>query len=255
MRLSGKVAIVTGGARGIGKAYAETLSKEGAKVCIADVLDQEGKMVEKELRARGAEAFFAHTDITDEKNFQETAKKTVDTFGGVDVLVNNAALYGDMEQWDTLTGPLDYWKKLMDINVKGVLIGIRSVVPHMKAKGKGSIINQSSITAYFAGSAYGTSKLAVIGLTIGFANQLGPLNIRVNAIAPGLIFTEATQRLQSRRPSGQGLDRERVLNLQALKKAGEAEDLCGALVFLASEESNWMTGETMIVDGGWMRRV
>lgn len=255
MRLLDRTAIVTGGSRGIGKAYAQALCAEGAKVCIADILDEEGEKTVRELEDKGAKVFYSHTDIRDEKNFQSTAKRTSEAFGAIDILVNNAALYGDKDLWDPLTGSLDKWDQMMSINVKGILIGIRSVAPYMIERKRGSIINQSSITAYFSGGDYGTSKLAVLGLTVGFASLLGPNGVRVNAIAPGLIYTEATLRQQSLRDVSVRQSQERTLSLQAIKKAGEPQDLCGALIFLASDESSWMTGETLVVDGGWMKRI
>ena len=251
MRLKDKVVIVTGAARGIGEAYVHSLCAEGAKVCIADILDKEGQKVAGDLTDKGAQAFFAHTDITDETNFQDTVRQTISKYGGVDALVNNAALYGGMGRWDALTGPIDYFNRMMTINVTGVLIGARAVAPHMIERKKGSIVNQSSITAYFSGGAYGTSKLAVIGLTIGLATQLGPQGVRVNAIAPGFIWTEASLGVAGDTPEA----KQRFMGLQTIKKLGQPEDLCGALLFLVSDESAWMNGETMVVDGGWMRRV
>lgn len=250
MKLKDRVAILTGGSRGIGKAYANALAAEGVRLCIADILDKEGSQVAKEIEDKGGKAFFIHTDVSKENDFQETAKQAAQTYGGIDILVNNAALFRSREPWDPLVGPLASWDRLWSINVTSVLIGIRSVVPYMKQRGGGSIINQSSITSYFMGGDYGTSKLAVLGLTIGFAQLLGPSNIRVNAIAPGLIPSTSYVDNEANRRSA-----ERAVASQAIKKEGAPEDLCGALIFLASDDSKWVTGETINVDGGWVRRI
>lgn len=265
MRLKGKVAIVTGAGRGIGRAYALGFAREGAKVCIAELRAEAGERVAQEIRSQGGEAIAVQTDVALEESVRDMARKTAEALGGIDIIHNNAALFAgdlggpDPMRWDALNGQMSEWHRLVEVNVNGVLHGIRAVVPYMKQRGKGKIINQSSVGAYIVGNAssngpYATTKLAVIGLTRMFAFDLAPYKINVNAIAPGVVLTEASV------SRGQTWEeaRERMKTFAStipLGRVAEPEDMVGCAIFLASDESDYVTGQTIVVDGGWVPRV
>lgn len=249
MRLAGKVAIVTGGAQGIGAAYATALAQAGAAVAIGDVRAEGAEATARAIEAAGGRAFGAYADVTREESMRVLAARTAETYGGIDILVNNAAIYYGLEHHPLLRVPLEYWNRIMEVNVTGVLVATRAVVPYLQQRGKGKIINQASIAAYTAGHYYNISKLGVIGLTIALARELGSANIQVNAIAPGMINTEATL-LQTTEEG-----RAAAIQRRALKRMGTPEDLTGTLVFLASDDSDWMTGQTIVIDGGFINRL
>jgi NAD(P)-dependent dehydrogenase (short-subunit alcohol dehydrogenase family) len=243
MRLQNKVVVVTGAARGIGEAYAKGLAAEGASVVVADLNAAAGEQVAKRIEAAGGSAMFVSCDVSSAESAAALVETVTAAYGGIDGLVNNAAIYGDM-QFDLLINvDWDYYRKFMSVNMDGTLVMTRAVYPAMRKRGGGSIVNQSSTAAYLYSGFYGLAKVGVNGLTQQLAHELGGMNIRVNAIAPGPTDTQAT------RTQAGGASKEMVKNF-ALKRMGQPEDLVGACVFLLSEESAWVTGQIIAVDGG-----
>jgi NAD(P)-dependent dehydrogenase (short-subunit alcohol dehydrogenase family) len=247
MRFTGKVAIVTGAAQGIGEAYARALASEGASVVVADLNEGAGERVAKEIAADGGRALFVHTDVSDAASATATAERAVEEYGGLDLLVNNAAIYGDMQFDLLLTVDWDYYRRFMSVNMDGALVMTRACYPHQQARGGGAIVNQSSTAAWLYSGFYGLAKAGINGLTQQLAHELGGMNIRVNAIAPGPIDTEAT------RTQAGDAAHELVKGL-ALKRMGQPGDLVGACLFLLSDEASWVTGQIVNVDGGQVFR-
>lgn len=249
MRFEGKSAIVTGGAKGIGAVYAKALATEGANVVVADVLESEGEALAGEIAGQnGSNAIFVRTDVTDEESVSGVARKTAEEFGGVDVLVNNAAIYFDLgvkKPFDEIS--LGEWEKVMAVNVRGIWQCTKAVSPYMKRQGHGKIVNISSVVAYVgaAGFAhYVASKSAVIGLTRALARELGPHDVTVNAVAPGLVSNESTRQINVEDYI------EQAANTRSIKRAMAPDDLVGAVLFLASTDSDFISGQTYVVDGG-----
>jgi NAD(P)-dependent dehydrogenase (short-subunit alcohol dehydrogenase family) len=249
--LKGKVAIVTGGAGGIGQVYARALAEAGASVAIADIHEEAANKTAEALVADGLVATGVQVDITDPDAAAAMAAAVSATYGGIDILVNNAALMAEIPTTRLSKFPLDWWNKVMTVNVTGSLICAQAVVPSMKERGGGKIINQSSGGAFLYLTPYGISKLAVVGLTAGLAQELGRFNINVNAIAPGAIETEAALELLPM----EGEWREQMRKTVPLRGSAPPEDLTGTLLFLASSASDFMTGQCLNVDGGWVMRV
>jgi len=253
MRLEGKTAIVTGAARGIGRTYAQRFAREGAAVALIDLLKDDARAVEREIREAGGRALALRADVTSEDEMAAAAKRVADEFGRIDVLVNNAALYGDMNIADQ---SIDYFMTLLRTNVLSVVVVSRVVFPYMKQQGGGSIINIASTAAYplpipmpedlpfVPISGYAASKATVIQLTKAMASALGPMKVRVNAIAPGLTMSEATRRVVPEFVS------ETLTKAAALRRPLDPEDLTGTAVYLASDDSALMTGQVLVVDGG-----
>ncbi|MEV3922194.1 SDR family oxidoreductase [Actinomadura coerulea] len=239
MRFEGKVAVVTGAAQGIGEAYARALASEGAHVVVADV-DERGRDVADDI-----EGLFVRTDVSDPASVEAMAGETVERFGGIDHLVNNAAIFGTMKLDFLFTVDWDYYKKFMSVNMDGALLCARACHPHMQARGGGSIVNQSSTAAWQYSGFYGLAKVGVNGLTQQLAHELGGMNIRVNAIAPGPIDTEANRTVV---PGD--MSQKIVRDKMALKRMGSPEDLVGACLFLLSDDAAWITGQIVNVDGG-----
>ena len=245
MRLSDRVVIVTGGARGIGHAYCLGVAAEGARVVVADVADP--KPTVADIEARGAQALTVACDVSREADTQRLATETLARFGRIDVLVNNAALYGTLKRRPFMEIPVEEWDRVMAVNLRGLFLCARAVFPAMRAQGKGKIVNIASST-FFKGVPdyihYTTSKGGVVGFTRSLARELGPFGIRVNAIAPGFTLSGENEKNISE-------ERKRA-NVEArmLKRAQMPEDLVGTLVFLASDDSDFMSGQTMLVDGG-----
>ena len=247
MRFENKVAVVTGAAQGIGAAYARGLAAEGATVVVADVNEESGANVVEEIEADGGRAIFVHTDVSSAESAEAMAARTVEELGGIDLLVNNAAIYGAMKFDLLISVDWDYYKKFMSVNMDGALVMTRAVYPHMQARGGGSIVNQSSTAAYLYSGFYGLAKVGINGLTQQLAHELGGMGIRVNAIAPGPTDTEAT-RTQA------GDAAKELVKGMALKRMGQPEDMLGACLFLLSDESAWVTGQIIAVDGGQVFR-
>jgi NAD(P)-dependent dehydrogenase (short-subunit alcohol dehydrogenase family) len=245
-RLDGKVAVVTGSGQGIGKGYAFGVAEAGARVVVAELNAERGEAVAQELEAAGHEAMFVQTDVSDEASTLAMGRAVVDRWGGVDVLVNNAGWLEGLPSDSIEEMALERWNRVLAVNLTGVLLATRACLPGMRAKGGGSIVNQTSTGAYINTPNrihYTVSKAAIIPMTRSMARELAKDNIRVNAIAPGPINTGALA----------GLPESVIENLRnqmCIKKIGEPEDLLGALLFLATDQSAWMTGQVVVVDGG-----
>jgi len=253
MRLKDKVAIITGGAHGIGKAYAMRFVDEGAKVVIADISLEAANATVEALRERGAEALAIRTDVSSPEDTQEMVEKTIAHFGRIDILINNAAVFGRIKVarvpfWEL---GVDEWDRTMAVTLRGTFLCSKAVFPHMKAQGGGKIINTASGTVFSGAPNYAhyiASKGGVVALTKAMARELGGYNINVNCIAPGSTFSED--------PSNQAEfeRRKRDAALRAMKRVEYPEDLVGAAVFLASSDSDFITGQTVVVDGGRIMR-
>jgi 3-oxoacyl-[acyl-carrier protein] reductase len=256
MRLKDKVAIITGAGQGIGRAYAHRFAREGAKVVVSEIDEKNGATVARELEGLGAEALFVKTDVSDEASCKAMAKAAHDRFGRIDVLVNNAAIFHGLDREDP---SLAYFNRILSVNLNGVWLATRAVESYMKRQGKGKIINQSSTAAYMGNVGmvdtsnpdkpspsfhYSVAKLGVSGLTKYFAGSLGAWGINVNAICPGVTMTEATKTVVPENILSM------IVMMSALKKALQPEDLTGTAVFLASEDSDLMTGQVLVVDAG-----
>ncbi|HEX9390782.1 MAG TPA: glucose 1-dehydrogenase [Usitatibacteraceae bacterium] len=248
-RLDGRVAIITGGGHGIGKAYAQRLATEGAKIVIAELDGKAGEALAAELTAAGKHAIAVQTDVANEASVNNMAAQAIAKFGRIDVLVNNAAIFATVPMsrspFDQIT--VDEWDRMMSVNVKGTWLASRAVVPQMRAQGYGKIINVSSGTALKGSPSrihYVTSKAGILGFTKTLANEVGKDGICVNCVAPGSTLSEEN-------PDDDVLKmRAAAANARALKRVQTPEDLTGAVVFFASADSDFITGQTLVVDGG-----
>ncbi len=247
-RFEDKVAIVTGSAGGIGEVYARTLAAEGASVVVADIDSDRANAVADDITTGGGTAMGLRVDVSDPASTVEMAAATVDAFGGIDHLVNNAAIFGGMEIDLLLTVDWDYYRRFMGVNMDGALLCTRACWEHMAARGGGSIVNQSSTAAWLYANYYGLAKTGVNGITIQLAHELGGSNIRINAIAPGPTDTEA-----ARTQVPESIMDDIVKGL-AIKRQGTPEDLASMCLFLLSDEASWITGQIIDVDGGQIVR-
>ena len=257
MRLEGKVALISGGARGQGAAEARLFAREGASVVIGDILDEEGLKLEAEIRELGGQATYVHLDVTQPEQWENAVGQAVDRYGKLDILVNNAGI------GSTSTGGLDapkiegasveIWDSIMDVNSKGVFLGTRAAIPALRAAGGGSIVNISSIAGIVglspgtgAGAAYAASKGSVRLLTKSTAVQYGAEDIRCNSVHPGYIDTVMTERMMSQ----PGVRDQRIAETP-IRRIGTVDDIANGVLFLASDESSFMTGSELVLDGGW----
>lgn len=250
-RIQDKIAIVTGGARGIGGATVRRFAEEGAKVALFDVLDEEGLALADELSAEGHDVVFTHVDVSDEDNVKSAIDQTAERWGGLDILVNNAAIVGANKFAHELSVP--EWEKVFGVNVKGPWLCTKHAVPHMKARGGGSIVNFSSIYGLIGNDdlpPYHATKGAVLMMTKTDAICYAPDNIRVNAVHPGSVKTEVFLGAADSHPLG----REGYIAMMKEKhplKLGEPVDLANCVLFLASDEAGFVTGTSLVADGGY----
>ena len=246
MRLEGKIALISGGARGQGAVEARLFAREGAKVVFGDILDEQGRMVEAELSESGADATYVHLDVTKEADWVSAVEATLSRYGRLDVLVNNAGISIRKSIEDTTE---EDWDRIMGINAKGVFLGTKHAIPAMRKAGGGSIINISSVAGMvgsrFTGGSYAATKGAVRLLTKSTAIQYAKEGIRCNSVHPGLIETPMNEALLSDPEI-----REMRLQPVPMGRVGTAEEVAYGVLFLASDESSFMTGSELVIDGG-----
>ncbi|TMN74121.1 3-oxoacyl-ACP reductase [Pseudoalteromonas sp. S1727] len=249
-RLLNEVAIVTGAADGIGKTIAEVFCQQGAKVCVADINESMGQAVANELIAQGYDAHFCYVDIADEASVNAMVGATVNMLGKPTILVNNAALISTGKEVTDVTS--DMWRRNFAVNVDGMWHCSKAVLTHMKENGQGSIINLGSVHSYKIVPGYfpyAVTKHAVIGLTKNLAVEFAQYNIRVNALCPGMIETPmAFKTWQDMEDPAAA--RKAIADVHPLKRNGTTEEVAYPAVFLASNESSFMTGQSLVVDGG-----
>lgn len=242
-RLANKVAIITGGARGIGRATAEIFAAEGAKICIWDVLETEGKATAERLNEKGSPTLFEKVDITDLEQVQAAAQRVVDTFGQIDILVNNAGITRDAS---LLKMEAAQWQQVIDVNLKGVFHCTQAVAAHMVSRGTGRIMSAASVVGLYGNygqTNYVATKAGVIGMTKVWARELGPKGITANAVAPGFIATEMVETIPEK-------IMEQIVQKTPLRRMGKPEDIAYAYLFLASDEGSFVNGTVISVDGG-----
>ena len=247
MRLENKVALISGGARGMGAAEARMFAREGAKVVIGDVLEAEGRQVEAEINEIGGECVFIHLDVTQESEWQQAVQTAVTRFGKLDVLVNNAGIVTKTRIVDTT---VEEWDRMMNVNVKGVFLGTKAAIPEMRKAGGGSIINISSISGMIGhpgdSAAYNSSKGAVRIFTKSTAIQYAKEGIRANSIHPGSIDTP----MAGPRLNDPELQRQAEA-MTPLGRTAHPDEVAYGVLFLASDESSFMTGSEVVIDGGY----
>lgn len=247
MRLEGKVAIITGAARGMGETEAKMFAKEGAKVVVGDIVEAEARTVEAEINEAGGEAMFLFLDVTSEEDWNAAVANTVSKYGKLDILVNNAGISGTLDA-DIMS--TDAWDKLMTINAKGTFLGIKYAVPEMQKVGGGSIVNISSISGFIGQESihmgYNASKGAVRILTKSAAVQYAKDGIRVNSVHPGIM-----PRMRTSTIAADPARRDQMLAKLPMGREGRREEVGYAVLFLASDEASYITGTELIVDGGY----
>jgi NAD(P)-dependent dehydrogenase (short-subunit alcohol dehydrogenase family) len=245
---AGKVAVVTGAGRGIGRAYALGLGAAGAAVVVADIDEAGAKETAAGVVAAGGRAAATAVDIADHDSVSAMAEGAIAEFGGIDFLVNNAAIFGGMKLDFLLTVDWAYLQRFLEVNMLGALVCTRACYPSMAGRGGGAVVNQSSSAAYLYAGFYGWAKAGVNSLTQQLAHELGGMNIRVNAIAPGPTDTDAARSVVP------GDYMRQLVGSLALKRQGAPEDLVGMCMFLLSDDARWVTGHIFSVDGGQVMR-
>ena len=247
MNFDGKVVVVTGAGGGIGEGYARAFAAQGMRVVIAEINESAGQRVADSINAGGGTALALRCDVGDEASAKACADAAAARFGGIDYLVNNAAIFHDMRVEGYLDVDMAYLEHFMRINAHGCVIMTRACLPHMEKRGGGAIVNQSSTAAWMHMGFYGVAKLAVNGITSSLARELGPRNIRINAIAPGPTDTPALQKHA-------GEYAQMMLKSMPIGRLGQPADMANAALFLLSDEAAWITGHVLNVDGGQFMR-
>jgi NAD(P)-dependent dehydrogenase (short-subunit alcohol dehydrogenase family) len=248
--LTGKVAVVTGGAGGIGEVYAEALCGVGASVVIADINLEAAQRTAEKLAGSGFPAIAVHLDVTSSESATQMASAAIAAFGGIDILINNAAVMTDLPPYGLSNMPIPDWDRVLNVNLRGPLLCTQAVIESMTERGGGRIVNGLSAGAFMAGGIYGVSKYALHGLTLNLATELGSRGINVNGIAPGLVENESAYvSLPKDSPFRE------VLGAQIPgKTSGPPADLVGTMLLLCSPAGDWINGQTISVDGGWIMR-
>jgi 3-oxoacyl-[acyl-carrier protein] reductase len=248
MKLKDKVCIITGSGQGIGKYYALRLAQEGAKVVVAECNEGTGKSAVSEILNSGLEALFVKTDVSDDKSTQTMAQRAFEKYGRIDILINNAAIFASLgfQPFDQI--PIEQWDQVMAVNLRGLWLCCKAVVPIMKAQKKGKIINTSS-SAWDLGRPrylhYVTSKAGIVGFTRGLAKEVGEWNINVNCVSYAGVITEIERESFTREAQ------EWVMNQQCIKRPGVPEELVGTIIFLASDDSDFVSGQNIHPNGGF----
>lgn len=246
--LENKVAIITGAAKGLGKAITLRFAQEGAKVVAVTDRDMEGLAgTKKEIEAMGGDVTTLKVDVSSEADTRKMAEETISAYGTIDILVNNAAIFYGLQRQSFLDISVEEWDRLMSVNVKGMWLCAKAAVPRMKEQKNGRVINIGSSVAFmshFGFTHYLTSKAAIIGLTRSMAGELGEYGITVNNVGPGTIMTEARKVYTSKESAME------KAQAQLIKRPPVSEDITGMVVYLASDESSMMTGQTVVIDGG-----
>jgi NAD(P)-dependent dehydrogenase (short-subunit alcohol dehydrogenase family) len=246
-RLQGKVAIITGAAQGIGAEYARALAAEGAAVIVADVLD--AAPVAQEITGKGGQALALRCDVTDPTSVQAMVAATLERFGKLDILVNNAALFGNVKRKPFEEIESAEWDRMMAVNVRGAFECVKAVAPAMRSQKYGKIVNIASGTVFKGAPMllhYVTSKGAIVAMSRSLARELGGDGIRVNTLAPGLVMSENVLG----NPDWAGAAAQNTVNTRAIKRESTPEDMCGTLIYLCSPDSDFVTGQVLVVDGG-----
>ncbi|MBL7489447.1 SDR family oxidoreductase [Frankia sp. AgB1.9] len=249
--LTGKVAVITGGAGGIGVAYGRALVEAGASVVIADLNGAAAAATAKSLAGGGSRALGVPVDVTSADSAQAMAAAATAAFGGIDILINNAAIMTDLPPYGLSNMPTADWDRVVNVNLRGPLLCTQAVLESMGARGGGRIVNGLSAGAFMAGGIYSVSKYALHGLTVNLASELGGRGINVNAIAPGFVDNDSGY---ASLPKDSPF-REALYATIPGKKSGPPEDLVGTLLLLCSKAGDWITGQTILVDGGWISRL
>lgn len=251
-RVENKVAVITGGARGIGRAACLMLAREGARVAITDIVDEEGREVAEEMKKTGGTGKFWHLDTTEEEAVEAVFNSIAEEFGSLDILVNNAGIAGVNKPTHEIS--MEEWEELMEINVNGVFLCTKHAVLPMKKAGRGSIVNLSSIYGIIGAAdlpPYHASKGAVRLMTKNDALLYAPDNIRVNSIHPGYIWTPLVEELAESSPEGVEAFRKDLDSRHPIGHVGEPDDIAYGIVYLASDEAAFVTGSELIIDGGY----
>lgn len=248
MRLKDRVAIVTGGGRGIGRAYSLRLAAEGAAVVIADIAIDDARQTVSDIEEQGGRALAIRMDVSDPESVERCMKEAAEHFGGIDILVNNAAMFANLTRKSFLEIDLDEWDRVMAVNLRGPFLCARAAFPYMKQRGKGKIINIASGSIFTAKNQlahYVASKMGLVGLTRALAVEMGRDGVRVNTLSPGPTASGTNERISPM----EWLEAKAKDN--CLGKVERPEDLAGTIVFLASDDSDFITGQMIVVDGGY----
>jgi dihydroanticapsin dehydrogenase len=252
-RFQGKVALVTGGGSGIGRATCLRFAEEGASVVVADIDEKRGHAVADEIRGAGKKAIFVRTDVADESSVRDAVSRTAAEYGGIDILVNSAAVF----VLKGIDATVEEWRKVLDVNVMGSALMAKHVVPYLRKAGGGAIVNLGSISSFIAQPqfvTYNTTKTAILGLTRCLALDLAPDNIRVNAVCPGAVWTPIVMDLTAQA----GMDRQAADaspqwgGAHMIKRIADPREIANAILFLASSEASFVTAESLMVDGGYV---